>query len=371
MTQYDVLTLMRKILKYMDIVLLSILLAGALVFRYVPGTGEFYARALYPVISAALSAVASVFPFSLDEWTVVLMAAGLVLWPVLARKRGKSWKRIVLREIEWILWIYVWFYWGWGMNYYRDSVYERAGVRPAAYDRDVFKHFLYAYSDSLDSAFCAARENNPSAFVGTSAAGGPGMHVGQIQEEIKGIYRHVPENYGLSRPYGYQRPKFTCFNFLYSGVGVLGYMGPFFAESHLNRELPEMQYPFTYAHELSHLLGISSEAEANFWAFNVCIRSSRPEVRYSGYAGILPYVISNAKALLERQEYLDWISSVDPAVIDMLRSEQEYWRSRYSPAVGRIQDALYTFYLKGNRIPSGQKNYAEVVSVLLSLSPDF
>ena len=75
---------MRKILKYMDIVLLSILLAGALVFRYVPGTGEFYARALYPVISAALSAVASVFPFSLDEWTVVLMAAGLVLWPVLA-----------------------------------------------------------------------------------------------------------------------------------------------------------------------------------------------------------------------------------------------------------------------------------------------
>ena len=355
---------------YIDIVLLAILLAGALVFRYVPGAGEFYARALYPVISAVLSAVASVFPFSLDEWAVVLMAAWLVLWPVMARKRGKRWKRILLRELEWVLWIYVWFYWGWGMNYYRDSVYERAGVRPAAYEKDVFRDFLYTYSDSLNSAFRMACESGGGTFT-ESASSAVDIHVGQIQEEIKGIYRRVPENYGLSRPYGYQRPKFTCFNFLYSGVGVLGYMGPFFAESHLNRELPEMQYPFTYAHELSHLLGISSEAEANFWAFNVCIRSSRPEVRYSGYAGILPYVISNARTLLEKQEYQDWLSSVNPAVIDLLRSEQEYWRSRYSPAVGRIQDALYTFYLKGNRITSGQKNYAEVVSVLLSLSPDF
>ena len=74
----------------MDIVLLAILLAGALVFRYAPGTGEFYARHLYPVISAVLSAAASVVPFSLDEWAVVLMAAGLILWPVAARKRGKS-----------------------------------------------------------------------------------------------------------------------------------------------------------------------------------------------------------------------------------------------------------------------------------------
>ena len=119
---------MRKILKYMDIVLLAILLAGALVFRYAPGTGEFYARHLYPVISAVLSALSCVLPFSLDEWAVVFMAVFLIAWPVMAKRRGRTWKRIVLREIEWILWIYVWFYWGWGLNYYRDSFYSRAGV---------------------------------------------------------------------------------------------------------------------------------------------------------------------------------------------------------------------------------------------------
>ena len=361
---------MKKILEYTDIVLLAILIAGTLVFRYVPGSGEFYARTLYPVISAVLSAVASVAPFSLDEWAVVLMVAVLVLWPVMARRKGKSWKRVCFREVEWVLWIYVWFYWGWGMNYYRDSVYERAGVRPAAYEKDTFKDFLYRYSDSLDCAFRMARESGGGTFMESAEVAG-GVPGEKIREEIKEIYRRIPEIYGLSHPYGYQKPKFTCFNFLYSGVGVLGYMGPFFAESHLNRELPGMQYPFTYAHELSHLLGVSSEAEANFWAFTVCIRSSSPEVRYSGYAGIFPYVISNARTLLEKQEYLDWVSSVDPAVIELFSAGQEYWRIRYSPAIGRIQDTLYTLYLKGNRIPSGQKNYAEVVSVLLSLSPDF
>ena len=54
-----------------------------------------------------------------------------------------------------------------------------------------------------------------------------------------------------------------------SRVAVTGYMGPFFTEFNLNQELLSVEYPFTYAHELAHRLGIASEAEANLYAYLV------------------------------------------------------------------------------------------------------
>ena len=59
----------------------------------------------------------------------------------------------------------------------------------------------------------------------------------RMRQEIKEIYRQVPSMYGLALPQDYQHPKQVWFNPLYSGVGVLGYMGPFFAESQLNEEM--------------------------------------------------------------------------------------------------------------------------------------
>lgn len=189
------------------------------------------------------------------------------------------------------------------------------------------------------------------------------------RKEAKQLFAQVPSRFGLSSPKAYQHPKQVMFNALYSGVGVLGYMGPFFAESQLNRELPSLQWPFTYAHEYSHLLGISSEAEANFWAYQICIRSVSPAVRYSGYFGLLPYVLSNAAALLEEADYRQLLSSIRPEILQTLREKQAYWQARYNPVVGRVQELMYEYYLKGNQIPSGQKNYAEVVAMILSL-PD-
>ena len=144
-------------------------------------------------------------------------------------------------------------------------------------------------------------------------------------------------------------------------------MGPFFAEMQLNADLPPAQYPFTYAHELAHVLGVSSEAEANFWAYHACIGSDRPEVRYCGYFGLLPYVIVNARAVLPDDDYRAWTDSLRREVVLDLNEKQTYWEERYYPPLGRLQDAVYDLFLQGNRIASGRKNYAEVIQMLMSI----
>ena len=121
------------------------------------------------------------------------------------------------------------------------------------------------------------------------------------------------------------------------------------------------------SHELAHLLGVSSEAEANFWAYQVCIHTTDSNIRYSGYFGLLPYVIVNTRSLLSESEFTGWFSTIRPEIIQQLYDKQAYWDIRYNDLLGKLQDLVYNWYLKSNQISSGQKNYAQVIGMVLSL----
>ena len=321
--------------------------------RFVPAWGEGYARTLYPFISSVLSACVSWIPFSLEEWLVIGMALAFVAVPWRGWRKGTSWLTVVRREAELLVIVYCWFYIGWGVNYFRQDFFTRSGTERVGYREADFRRFLHAYADSLNASYTL--RDLPSQE--------------DMEEELKALFASVSSRFGLASPRAYQHPKQVAFNRLYSGVGVLGFMGPFFSESQLNRDLLDVEYPFTYAHEYSHLLGVSSEAEANFWAYQVCIHSRYPAVRYSGYFGLLPYVLSNACSLLGEEECRKLAESVRAEIRDDLHIKHAHWDALYSPFVGSVQDKIYSWYLKGNKIPSGQKNYAEVIGMILSL-PD-
>ncbi len=333
------------------------LLVSAILFiilcRYSPVLAEGYARNIYPAVSITLSAFSSFFPFSLEEILVVIFVLWMILFPILKRRKGKKWKYILFRETEALAWIYVWFYFGWGLNYFRYNIYTRLQVKPAVYEEQAFIDFLTDYTTCLNAAYL------PQAALSLET----------IEKEVKEFYVSLPDDAGLVAPESFQKPKFFAFTPLYSGVGVLGSMGPFFAEAQLNADLLPVQLPFTYAHEFSHLLGVSNEAEANYWAFRACTESTSPTMQYCGYFGLFPYVLSNAASLLFEEQFKEWVSGVRPEIIASFNENRRYWKERYSPVIGEIQDVAYNLFLKGNNIPSGQKNYAEVIGILLSLQP--
>ena len=164
--------------KHIRWIILVLLLAGVCMFRFISGAGEFYACCIYPAVSGCLSRLASLVSFSLCEVLVVATVVALLLYPIIARRRRQTWKSIVGRELEVLLWIYVWFYWGWGMNYFRDSFFERAEVTPCSYDEQRFKQFLAVYTDSLNSTY--KKDLNVSQ--------------PDIEQKIKPVYAEVPIN---------------------------------------------------------------------------------------------------------------------------------------------------------------------------------
>lgn len=317
-----------------------------------PALGEWYAVNLYPVFSAVLGGFSTWFSFSVGDCLIYGSIVGLIIyWGSMLLKR-RSWKRILGRTSEYLVFLYIWFYLAWGLNYFRADFYRRTQIPYVPYSAEKFQSFLVAYTDSLNASFVSIEK----------------LDTGRIADEVKAGYSLIAPRFGMNVPAIHMRAKPMLFSSWMSGVGVLGYMGPFFNEYNLNRDLLPVQYPFTYAHEMAHVLGISSEAEANLYGYLVCTSSDMPEMRFSGYFSLFPYVLGNAFQLLGKEEFEKWLKTLSPEVKELYNWKVAYWRGLYSPWVGELQDTLYNWFLKSNRIQSGKKNYSEVVGLLIALS---
>lgn len=331
----------------------SILVAGLLLvwaIRFFPSLGEGYARHIYPVLAGGLSFVSGFLPFSLGDCLIYGSIAGVLLYLLVGWYRRRPFLPRLLGVVEYLAWLYLWFYLAWGLNYFREDFFTRHRVPRVAYDAVSFRHFLSAYTDSLNALYVS-----PEAF--DKAA---------VSAEIKKKYAEIAPGWQLPVPPSRLEPKTMLWSSLMSGVGVMGYMGPFTNEFNLNGELLPVQYPAVYAHEMAHMLGIAGEAEANFFSFLVCSRSEVPEIRFAGYFSLLPYVLSNAYRSLDAEAFKAWKEELRPEVRDLYNQKAAYWEARYNPWIGKGQDVVYNWFLKGNRIASGTADYSEVVGLVMA-----
>lgn len=136
----------------------------------------------------------------------------MIIYPFLKRRKKKSWRFIVGREVELLAWVYIWFYLGWGLNYFRYDIYRRMEVEPAGYDEQAFHRFLVSYTDSLNQSYTAEVKTD----------------LERMRQEIKEIYRQVPSMYGLALPRDYQHPQAGVVQSVLFGCGGIGIYGTFF-----------------------------------------------------------------------------------------------------------------------------------------------
>lgn len=323
--------------------------------RHSVAAADFYALHLYPRISACLTWLASPLPISLTEWIVVLAILAFIGLIVRTIRRRERWWKCVLREAGLLLGIYVWFYGAWGINYYRSDLYARTGSVAMPYEERAFQEFLEEFSEQLNGNWCPAEVLSE---IGDA----------ELETAVKAWYAALPADPGLCRPRSWQHPKRLLFNRLYSAVGVLGYIGPAFDEMHLNREITPLERPFVFAHEYAHVLGVSSEAEANFWAFEVSRHSDSQAVRYSAWYSLLSFTWNNIRSLLGEEDFQAWTATLRPEIIEDLQQTRDYWQERRWPWLSRLQHRFYNFFLRSNRIADGTKNYGQVLRLVLTLS---
>ncbi|MCD7977446.1 MAG: DUF3810 domain-containing protein [Tannerellaceae bacterium] len=315
-----------------------------------PTRSEWYANHIYPVVARLLSSLSGWVPFSLGDCFIYGSIAGLILYIIIRIIRRASLIKTFQHVLLYLCWVYIWFYLAWGLNYFRPGFFNRTRIPYIAYTPESFDQFLTTYTETLNNSYVVFDSIDKKV----------------VAEEVQKGYDRIHTRFGMTAPSSRQEAKYMLFSEGMSKVGVLGYVGPFFNEFNLNKELLPVQYPSTYAHEMAHVLGIANEAEANLYGYLVCIQSGIPEIRFAGYFSIFHYVLGNAYSLLEKEDFIAWRDRIRPEIKELYNLKMDYWSEKYSPVIGEIQDKVYHLFLQSNNIPSGRKNYSEVVSLLIA-----
>ena len=351
--------------------------------------GFIYTTRIYPIIGSLLSPISGLFPFAVGDIFIALSIVWVFFYPIyeikwrkqlakrfffLAAKRGCYPKKKVVfgRVAEYLLWVYAWFYIAWGLNYSQPNIYCRTGMKPVEVSEAKFREFAYRYADSInylseerrvkseETAFDTQRESQFNGMVDDGLKN-------RVRDAVLKGYNEIGAKEGINAPFN-QHPhaKTMLFTPLSSMSGVTGSMGPFFCEFTLNGDIRPHDYPAIYAHEFAHLLGIANEGEANFYSYIVCTASSDKAVKFSGYYHIFFHVLRNVFDILGEKEGEKFLKYIRPEIIQLARSDRQYWISKRCKALDAAQDFIFDLYLRGNHVAEGRKSYSGVVGLILA-----
>lgn len=351
---------------------LLVLLSLITLTKLIPLWGFIYATRIYPIIGTLLSPISGLFPFAVGDIFIALSIVWVIFYPIyeikwrkqlakrfffLAAKRGCYPKKKVVfgRVAEYLLWVYAWFYIAWGLNYSQPNIYCRTGMKPVEVSEAKFREFAYRYADSINSL---SEEFNGIVDDGLK---------NRVRDAVLKGYNEIGAKEGINAPFN-QHPhaKTMLFTPLSSMSGVTGSMGPFFCEFTLNGDIRPHDYPAIYAHEFAHLLGIANEGEANFYSYIVCTASSDKAVKFSGYYHIFFHVLRNVFDILGEKEGEKFLKYIRPEIIQLAKSDRNYWLSKRCKVLDAAQDFIFDLYLRGNHVAEGRKSYSGVVGLILA-----
>lgn len=351
---------------------LLVLLSLITLTKLIPLWGFIYTTRIYPIIGSLLSPISGLFPFAVGDIFIALSIVWVFFYPIyeikwrkqlakrfffLAAKRGCYPKKKVVfgRVAEYLLWVYAWFYIAWGLNYSQPNIYCRTGMKPVEVSEAKFREFAYRYADSINSL---SEEFNGMVDEGLK---------NRVRDAVLKGYNEIGAKEGINTPFN-QHPhaKTMLFTPLSSMSGVTGSMGPFFCEFTLNGDIRPHDYPAIYAHEFAHLLGIGNEGEANFYSYIVCTASSDKAVKFSGYYHIFFHVLRNVFDILGEKEGEKFLKYIRPEIIQLAKSDRNYWISKRCKALDAAQDFIFDLYLRGNHVAEGRKSYSGVVGLILA-----
>jgi hypothetical protein len=351
---------------------LLVLLSLITLTKLIPLWGFIYTTRIYPIIGSLLSPISGLFPFAVGDIFIALSIVWVIFYPIyeikwrkqlakrfffLAAKRGCYPKKKVVfgRVAEYLLWVYAWFYIAWGLNYSQPNIYCRTGMKPVEVSEAKFREFAYRYADSINSL---SEEFNGMVDDGLK---------NRVRDAVLKGYNEIGAKEGINAPFN-QHPhaKTMLFTPLSSMSGVTGSMGPFFCEFTLNGDIRPHDYPAIYAHEFAHLLGIANEGEANFYSYIVCTASSDKAVKFSGYYHIFFHVLRNVFDILGEKEGEKFLKYIRPEIIQLARSDRQYWISKRCKVLDAAQDFIFDLYLRGNHVAEGRKSYSGVVGLILA-----
>jgi hypothetical protein len=164
----------------------------------------------------------------------------------------------------------------------------------------------------------------------------------------------------LNKEYGFLkiiriRTKPVIMSEILSRMHITGVASFYTAEANVNIIFPDYTRPFTAAHEMAHVMGISREDEANFTAFLACLYSDDSYIRYSGLLQMITY-LQTPLFLADPDAYHEITGQLSSVIINEMAAMQLFFDKYRNQPIARVSTAVNDAYL---RAQSGGREESE------------
>lgn len=349
-------------IKTYNLTIVLVLIVGIRLISRSTGLIEsIYANSIYKAIIPPLSRLTGILPFSLAEILIGL----LVLWLLfelihgLMRRSRKQAKGILSSFTTFITVVgllYLMFMGLWGLNYYRLSFAEMAGLDTSQIAIEELKDLGQSLVDQANQLRDEVEEDNDGVMRLENRP--------EVFDQAVAGYDLLADRYPrLEGQYG--RAKGLLFSPLISYTGMYGFYIPFTGEANVNTRVPDAMIPFSACHEMAHQRGIAREGEANFVGYLSCIANPHHDFQYSGTLLALTYVLNDISGK-DQELFADLRDSLSPGVIRDLQEIREFGE-KHRGLWSRISSRINDIYLKANSQSSGNRSYSGIVELLVAL----
>ena len=326
---------------------------------------EKYSTGLYPLISEVQRSVFGWIPFSVGDLFYAFLILIVIVKTIQFIKyiyRKKVNRQYLLNGLKQVLFfflfVYVFFYGLWGLNYNRKGITYQLNLDVRKYTvqeidtiTNLLQRQLNFYADTISLVERDSFDRKKTLF-----------------EKATEAYLYANNSYPFLS-YEPQSIKPSLFSYLGNYFGFQGYYNPFSGEGQVNTTIPRFLEPFVSAHEVAHQLGYGKENEANFVAFLACKSYPNNTYRYSMYFDMYLYAITEldkGDSVLAKS-YNEKLHPQAKKDIDEYRKFLMKYRNQVEPIISWIYDG----YLQANDQPEGKKTYNMVVAFLIAYYKKF
>lgn len=328
---------------------------------------NFYSFKVYPIIQTVFSFISGVFPFSIAEIAVIILALALVGFIIYSLIR--LFKIIIKREkikgfsigstistlaliISLIAFVFVF---NCGINYYRSPFSDYSGLEVEKYTKEQVREVLEYTIGQVNSLISEIELDENGLCVL------PENHL----EEESAAMRRLAEKYPEINAYYPRAKPVQILSPLWCYTKIVGMFVPFTMEANYNTCDTSESIGHNICHELSHLTGFMGEDEANFISYLACIGSDSAYLRYSGYFASANFLLNAYYPEVEYEEYVRVLSTLDSRAYFHICNSSEFW-SQYDTPVAKVSSAINDTYLKANNQSDGTKSYGRMVDLVIA-----
>lgn len=325
---------------------------------------KYYSTGLFPKLASFLRITLGSIPFSIGDIiysiVVVTVVWNIIKFIIRLFHPKDSWsKKLVplLVACTTLLFVYVYFYLFWGLNYYRLGIEHQLGLQNGNFQKEELislnQYLLRKVNNSKEICLQQRDTFMSSERMFTAAYDG---------------YQVLEKKYPFIR-YQNKSIKSSLFGRFGNYVGFQGYYNPFTGEAQINTRIPNFVQPFVTSHEMAHQIGYASESEANFVGFLAATHSPDTLMQYSAYLDIFLYSFGNLKAV-DSAACKEIAKQLNEGVRRDIRTQREF-ALKHRTFLQNWTDTFYDFYLRQNRQRKGIASYNEVTGWLIAYRKKF